>query len=205
MDFVDQESRLVMEPFPRRVTTRLMSTLGFVSDAIQAGNLGQILEGIEQGVSANFCDALQAMKPSGDQSRLEISISWARSRGPVPASVPQAVSFPQESFLFIAEAGRQLRFRAFARAEEYRGRLLATEFVQRPFNPDPVGRIVIAAEVAGQPGKIKVDLEAADFRRACDALPDRKQVAVTGIIRNEVKAREYELAEPRDFKVIQDS
>ena len=156
-------------------------------------------------MSANFCDALQAMKPSGDQSRLEISVSWARSRGPVPADVPQAVSFPQESFLFIAEAGRQLRFRAFARAEEYRGRLLATEFVQRPFNPDPVGRIIIAAEVAGQPGKIKVDLEAADFRRACDALPDRKQVAVTGIIRNEVKAREYELTEPRDFKVIQDS
>ena len=205
MDFVDQESRLGMEPFPRRVTTRLMSTLGFVSDAIQAGNLGQILEGIDQGVSANFCDALQAMKPSGDQSRLEISVSWARSRGPVPASVPQAVSFPQESFLFIAEAGRQLRFRAFAQPEEYRGRLLATEFVQRPFNPDPVGRIIIAAEVAGQPGKIKVDLEAADFRRACDALPDRKQVAVTGIIRNEVKAREYELTEPRDFKVIQDS
>ena len=27
MDFVDQESRLGMEPFPRRVTTRLMSTL----------------------------------------------------------------------------------------------------------------------------------------------------------------------------------
>ncbi|MGD0043458.1 MAG: hypothetical protein ABSE84_24140, partial [Isosphaeraceae bacterium] len=123
----------------------------------------------------------------------------------VPASVPQAVSFPQESFLFIAEAGRQLRFRAFAQPEEYRGRLLATEFVQRPFNPDPVGRIIIAAEVAGQPGKIKVDLEAADFRRACDALPDRKQVAVTGIIRNEVRAREYELTEPRDFKVIQDS
>ncbi len=106
MDFGDQESRLGMEPFPRRVTTRLMPTLGFVSDAIQAGNLGQILEGIDQGVSANFCDALQAIKPSGDQSRLEISVIWARSRGPVPASVPQAVSFPQESFLFIAEAGR---------------------------------------------------------------------------------------------------
>ena len=54
MDFVDQESRLGMEPFPRRVTTRLMSTLGFVSDAIQAGNLGQILEGIAPGGEREF-------------------------------------------------------------------------------------------------------------------------------------------------------
>ena len=152
----------------------------------------------------NFCDALQAMKPSGDQSRLEISVSWADLAALFPECAAGCLISPGVVPVHC-RGGQALRFRAFARAEEYRGRLLATEFVQRPFNPDPVGRIIIAAEVAGQPGKIKVDLEAADFRRACDALPDRRQVAVTGIIRNEVKAREYELTEPRDFKVIQDS
>jgi hypothetical protein len=205
MGFVDQTSRLDMEPFPRRVTTRLMSTLGFVADAIQSGNAGKILDGIEQGVSSNFCDALQELKPSGDQSRLDISVSWAPSRGPGPASVPKNVSFPEESFPFIAEAGRHLRLRAFAKREEYRGTLLGTEFVQRPFSTDPVGRIIIAANIAGQPAKLKVDLAQEDFRRACDALPDRKRVAVTGIIRHEVKGREYELFEPRDFRVVEDS
>ena len=29
-------------------------------------------------MSANLCDALRTMTPSGDQSRLEISVSWAR-------------------------------------------------------------------------------------------------------------------------------
>jgi hypothetical protein len=205
MGFLDEESRLDMEPFPRRVTTRLMSSLGFVSDAIQAGTPGQILEGIEKGVSANFCDALQAMKPSGNESRLDISVSWSATRGPVPDTVPQTVSFPQESFLVIEEAGRQLRLRAFARREEYRGSLLATEYVKRPFNSDLVGRVIIASEVAGQSARIKVDLEPEDFKRACDALPDRKQVAVTGVIRHEVKVREYELTEARGFRVVEDS
>lgn len=205
MDFVDEDLRLSQEPYSRRVTSRLMSTLGFVSDAIRTGNPGQILDGIERGVSANLCDALRVMRPSGDQSRLEISVSWARTRHHVPERVPQSVSFPQESFSFIEEAARGLRRRAFAKPEEYKGELLRTEFVHRPFTPDLVGRIIIASVVAGRPAKVKVDLAAEEFRQACDALPDRKRVAVTGIIRNEVKVREYELTEPRNFRVIEDS
>jgi hypothetical protein len=205
MDFVDQGFRLGLEPFPRRVTTRLMSTLAFVSDAIQTGNPGQILEGIDQGVSANFCDALKAMKPSGDQSRLEISVTWAATRGHVPETVPKSVSFPQDTFSFIEEAGRELRIRAFAKPERYRGRLITTELINRPFTREPVGRIVMATEVAGQPAKVKVDLAPEDFRRACDALRDGipKPVAVTGIIRNDVKTRLYELTEASDFEVIE--
>jgi hypothetical protein len=205
MDFVDEQSRLGMEPFSRRVTTRLMTSLGFVSESIAAGTPGQILDGIDRGVSANFCDALQAMRPSGDQSRLDISVTWSATRGPAPKSVPQTVSFPQDSFQYIVEAGRQFRLRAFARAEVYQGLLLATEFVQRPFNPDPVGRIIVASDVAGEAAKIKVDLSPEDFRQACDALPDRKRVSVAGIIRHEVKAREYELFDAHDFRVLEGS
>ena len=204
MDFVDEKARLEMEPFSRRVTTRLMSSLGFLARAIQTGTPDQILAGVEEGVSANFCDAIETMRPSGDQSQLDVSVSWSATRGPAHESVPQIVSFPQDSFQLIEEAGRQLRMRALARPEKYRGRLMATEYVHRPFNRERVGRIVIASKVAGQPARIKVDLEAQDFRRACDALPDQRQVAVTGIIRHEVKAREYELSEASDFKVLDD-
>jgi hypothetical protein len=75
--------------------------------------------------------------------------------------------------------------------------------IHRPFIREPVGRIIIATEVAGQPAKVKVDLAPKDFRRACDALRDGKLVAVSGIIRNEVKARVYELTDPSDFEVIE--
>jgi hypothetical protein len=198
-----QSELTFMEPFSRKVSTGLMSTLGFVSDAIQTGTPSRILEGIELGVSVNLCDSLEAMKPSGDHSRLEISVTWAQTRGRIPEGVPASVSFPQESFSFVEEASRELRIRAFAKPERYRGRLITTELIQRPFIREPVGRIIMATEVAGQPAKVKVDLAPTDFRRACDALRDGKHVAVTGIIRNEVKARVYELTEPRDFDVIQ--
>jgi hypothetical protein len=202
MKFAEEEERLRTEPYARRVTTRLMSTLGFVSEAIQTGKPGRILQGVEQGVSANFCEALKEMKPSGDQSRLDISVSWARTRGHVPENLPQTVSFPQESFSFIEEAGRELRIRAFAKPAQYQGKLITTEWVRRPFTPEEVGRIIIATEVGGQSAKVKVDLTPADFRRACDALPTGKRVTVTGVIRNEVKTREYELSEVRDFQVL---
>jgi hypothetical protein len=145
------------------------------------------------------------MKPSGDQSRLEISVNWAATRGRVPESVPKSVTFPQETFSFIEEAGRELRIRAFVKPERYKGRLITTELIHRPFIREPVGRIIITTEVAGQPAKVKVDLAPDDFRRACDALRDGKPklVAVTGIIRNEVKARLYELTEASDFEVIE--
>jgi hypothetical protein len=191
------------QPYPRRVMIHLMSALGLVSEAIQTGKPRKILAGVEQGISANLCEALKSMRPTGDQSRLDISVSWARIRGHVPETVPDSVSFPQESFSFIEEAGRQLRVRALARPARYLGSLVTTEWVHRPFTRDRVGRIVIATEVAGETAKVKVDLRPKDFGRACRALPRGNRVAVTGIIRTEVKSRVYELSQPQDFEVIE--
>ena len=205
MESDDPSVRAMMEPYPRRVTVNLMSTLGFVSDSIKEGEPGRILDGVDRGVSANLCEALGEMKPPGDQSHLDISVSWARNRGNVPIHVPQSVSFPQESFPVIEEAARELRVRAFAHLTTYRGRLVGTELVNRPFVPEPVGRVVMVTEVAGETAKLKIDLTPDDFDLACRALPRGKLVRVTGVIRNDVKTRVYELSEPRDFKVIDDT
>ena len=48
-----------IEPFARRVTTRLMESLGLVSHAIRSGETGLILDSVDRGVSANLCEALQ--------------------------------------------------------------------------------------------------------------------------------------------------
>jgi hypothetical protein len=46
-----------------------------------------------------------------------------------------------------------------------------------------------------------VDLDLDGFQRACAALPERSRVSVTGIIRHDVKMREYELSDPSDFRI----
>ncbi len=190
------------EPFARQVTTRLMSSLGLVSDAIRSNAPGRILEGVPRGISANLCEALVTMKPPGDESRLDIQVTWARSRPNLPPSVPQAVSFPQEDFAIIDEAGRQLRTRAYPKRERYEGPVLSVQKALRSLFGNVAGRMVLATEVGGAPGRVKVDLGQDDFIRACDALRNGHRVAVTGIIRHDVKAREYVLSEPGDFQVL---
>ena len=74
----------MLEPFARRVTTRLMGSLKIVDDAVRNTRLDPILGGVEDGVSANLCDAMVAMRPEGDQSRLDITMSWSRSRARDP-------------------------------------------------------------------------------------------------------------------------
>jgi hypothetical protein len=180
-----------------------MSSLGLVSEAIRNSAPGRILEAVPQGVSANLCEAVVAMKPPGDESRLDIQVTWARSR-PNPPGVPQSVSFPKEDFAVIEEVGRQLRTRAYAKREQYQGPVLSVQKALRSFYGNIAGRMVLATEVGGSSGRVKVDLEQGDFIRACDALRDGHRVAVTGIIRNDVKAREFILSEPSDFEVLGD-
>src|ERR1700733_2744846 len=55
----------IEEPFARRVTTRLMGSLEIVDDAVRTARLDPILGGIENGVSANLCEAMIVMRPEG--------------------------------------------------------------------------------------------------------------------------------------------
>ena len=85
-----------------------------------------------------------AMKPPGDESRLVIQVTWARSRPNLPPGVPQTVSFPQEDFPTIEEAGRQLRKRAYAKRERYEGPALRVERAIRSYLEDVAGRLVLS-------------------------------------------------------------
>jgi hypothetical protein len=198
-DFLVEE-----QPFPRQVTTRLMSSLGMVSSAIESGEAKRLLDAVPQGVSANLCEALATMKPPGDESQLDIGVTWSRSRPQLPLDVPKLVSFPQEHFSFIEEVGRQLRTRATARRERYLGRIQSVKKAIHPmFLAQIAGWIIISTKVGGSSARIKLDLTADEFGAACDALRDDKQVAVTGIIRQDVKSREYLLTEPTGFEVLE--
>ena len=98
-----------------------MSSLGLMSNAIESGETGRILDAVEGGVSANLCEALTTMKPPGDQDSLEIGVSWARVRPPRAVDVPARVTFVEENFAVIQEAGRKLRTRARPERQQFKG------------------------------------------------------------------------------------
>jgi hypothetical protein len=144
------------------------------------------------------------MRPPGDESSLGVQVTWSIARPHLPADVPRSVTFPQEHFAVIEEVGRQLRTRATARPERYRGRVLTVKKALRPLMPEIAGSMVLAAEVAGAPARVRVDLRAAEFAAACDALRDDRMVEVKGTIRNDVKTREFVLNDPSEFHVDSD-
>ena len=178
-----------------------MSSLGLVSAAIQSGNPGKILEAVNEGVSANLCEALVKMKPSGDQSHLDIQVSWARTRRLHSPDIPESVSFPQETFDFINEAGRQLHARVLAKRETYRGKIIRLEAGLPPLLEEVAGKITLSVNVEGRLSKLKVDLGRDDYNKACDAHRNEKDVSITGIILHDVKTREFLLSDASDFNV----
>jgi hypothetical protein len=202
LNFGEPDLKGAQEPFARRVTTRLMTALGRVSDAIGEGSPHRALDEVTQGVSANLCDALVMMKPPGDQSTLDIRVSWSRNRPHVPAAVPQAVSFPEETFTLIEEVGRQLRQRALAHRERFVGKLVGVQKALRPLFEEIAGKMILSTEVGEAPARVRVDLDQDGYKRACDALRDDRRVAVSGIIRQDTKTREYLLFEPSDFEIL---
>jgi hypothetical protein len=179
-----------------------MTILGFVGAAIRLAKLDPILVGVEEGVSANLCDAVVTMRPPGDQSYLDIRMSWSRSRPRLPEGVPDVVTIAQADFDIIEEASRHLRERARPRRERFEGKVFSLQSEVPSLFDDVGGKIVMRTEIGGQPARIKVILNREDYRRACDAHRDEERVAVTGLIHHDVKIRVYELSDPGDFKVL---
>ncbi len=200
--FEDGEFPDATEPFARRVTTRLMHSLGIVDQTLKTTRLDPIFNGVEDGVSANLCEALAAMKPRGDRSRVDIRMSWSRSRPRLPQGLPQLVSFSQGDFPTLEEAGRKLRERATPRRDRFVGKVFSLQSEIASLIDDHAGRVVVRTEVGGRPARVKLVLNRDDYRLACDAHRDDRRVAVTGIIHHDVKIRIYELSEPSDFQVL---
>jgi hypothetical protein len=192
------------QPFARQVTTRAMSSLALISSAIQAGKPEQLLEAVPQGVSANLCDALVMMKPPGDESCLDIQVTWARNRSHLPAEVPMSVSFPQDQFPVIEAVGRQLVTRATSKPERFIGKILSAKRAIKPLIPEVAGWMVMSTEVNGNQARVKVDLKSGEFALACEALRDERYAEVRGIIRYEAMARDYVLTDPSKFRVLSD-
>ena len=138
------------------------------------------------------------MKPAGEQSQLRIRMSWSPARSQLPASLPQTVSFSQGVFGLFDEIGRSLRERSFSKLDRIEGyivQLRAESTLLEGFE----GTVVVKADVARTPTRVRVAVNKADYLRACDAHRDGKRVAIVGTLRRDAKT--YELRQARELQV----
>ena len=196
---MDEEAWIATEPFARQSTLRLMTALGHIRGAIDSGDYGQILEGVDAGVSANLCEAVASIQPAGDQSSLRIRMTWSSSRPRLPKAVESEVGFSQAAFAIIQESGRKLREEVFSTKKRIEGHVISLK-AESSLIDGFEGSVTLRAEVAGAPTRVQVVLDSDDYKKACDAHRDGQAVAVTGLLQREAKL--YHLLHPQDFSVV---
>jgi hypothetical protein len=100
------------DPFARRVTRLLMRSLDRIARAIDADKADTLVADSpdEPALSANLCEALLAMQPTSERSRLTVRASWARSLPrPQPSQVPGSVQLRSDYFPVISKVATDLR------------------------------------------------------------------------------------------------
>jgi len=197
----NQEVELANEPYSRRVTVLLMTALNVIGHGIQTGNPQSVLAGVRQGVSANLCDALTRMKPSGDQSSLQVEMNWSPARARLPRTVPSKVRLAQGAFDIIEEIGRQLHERFIAANRHIEGHVVALQAETNLFEGFE-GRVTLRCPLDDQLIRIRLILNRDDYAKACDAHRDGRRVAVTGILHRDGAMKMVELLQPRNFAIL---
>ena len=161
-------------PFERRLTLRVVEALKAVrsateSDATGDGNL--LAEAVENGVSANLCEAL--VRLIGPFPALDVSVAWARTR-PM-ASARTAVQFRSRDAAVLKDVARSLRGR------ERRPEVRLIGFVARlKREGTEEGTVFLRASVDRQTASVAAFLERPDYERAIQAHRDRVRVALEG-------------------------
>ena len=184
-------------PIERRMTRRLVEALGAARQATERASSGvgdAFGEKVQNGVSANLCDALvQIIEPF---PTLDVGVSWALTR---PMKTPSPVCrFGQADAAVLREAADSLRERAPKPDVCLYG---FVRILERGEN-DIDGTIRLRTEIDGEQRSVVVVLEQADYELAVQAHSDRVPVVLKGDL--ERAGQRWRLLNPYMAGVLRD-
>lgn len=185
-------------PIERRLTLRLMEALVAARDAVErtaAGEKGAFPEALENGVSANMCEALARI--INRFPWLDVNVLWARTR-PLKAPWP-VVRFGRADAFLLSEAARSLKEyapRPDARLIGY-ARLLTRAEAEKD------GTIRLATKsIDRKLRSVTASLERQDYEQVVQAHKDRVPVVLTGDL--DRMGQRWRLLNPRLDEVLRD-
>jgi hypothetical protein len=172
------------EPFARQTTALLMRSLHQVVEALDHDQPDKLIQPPPGWavISSNFCEALVAMQPEGEQSSLRVTATWARTLPPSPqAHLPAAVELPPAYFPVLAQVAQQLRPSHAPQRDLFVGMIDTLNG-----NPGEDGRmqgeviVLVLREEALL--RARVDLGPEDYSKACDVHKVGGFVILEGIL-----------------------
>ena len=185
-------------PFPRRATSQLARALGQAMTAVEKAVVEDSLEpfgqGVQDGVSANLCDAVAELTSNG--RGIEIGLSWADVR---PAGIPDChFRFTENSAGVLTEAAMFLRHR-----EPSMDELVMAQVVRLERQPDEFdGNAVILTSLDGRFVHLKVTFEQSVYDMVIQAFQERSLISMTGDIYPEGNG--YTLQRPHNLTFVED-
>lgn len=187
-------------PFGRRTTSYLIEATGYLASTIRSGEPSRVLEDDPEAplVSANLCEALVEMMPADESADLRLATTWSPLI-PAPARARSEVRLERAMFESIERIAQQLRPAQGRVAAHFVGTV-----VELSGSPSPSGQlegdVVLQVQVDDQLLKVRVNLDADDYRRAVEAHLHQRFVSVRGVLHRGRRA--HHLAEARDFAVL---
>ncbi|GAB4198759.1 MAG: hypothetical protein OHK0022_18440 [Roseiflexaceae bacterium] len=185
------------DPFERRVTRTLMlavrAVLRAASRAVATGELAPFVEVVQQGVSANLCDALVGMHEGTDAQNIRLRTSWAPSRA-VTDDLPVQLIVSSDAIPVIKEASRYLRETTPRDDFELQGFVVKLE---REENAQS-GRITVSGVIDQVFKNVQLQLDAHHYRLAVKAHDQRAMMRCEGELVRE--GRSFELRNPRNIE-----
>ena len=189
------EDDIADEPIERQVTRRLAEALAATRNATERtvrGDGDVFFDAIEDGASANFCEALAAL--IAPFPTLDIMLTWARTR-PMPVA-RDVVRFVNDDEPILREAARLFR----SRAPQPDVRLFG--FVQslKRDESETDGAITMRTDIDRKTQSVTAVLDQSDYERAINAHMTKSAVIAEGDL--ERVGQRWSLLSPRITAVI---
>jgi hypothetical protein len=187
------------EPFERKTALMLadamVATGAAARRSAETGNAEPFWDAVQQGVSANLCEALVGLNESGGNSGVETSFTWAMSRQ-VPESTPKRILLSADVVSYCSEAAKILRATSAIDDVEVQGEVTSLE---RTYEASD-GTITVSGVVDGKPRRILLWLSHSDYELASRANAEKRTIYCVGKLEKE--GATWVLRNPRDFSIL---
>lgn len=171
------------EPFARRVTSLLMTTLRELSKGAERRDVEE-LTNVQQytGLSANLCESLLMLKPPGERDYLIVSAAWSRAFLPPTQQLRCDVKLRQEAFAVAEVLAARLRSLPQPRLDRFFGFVDELRGSPGPTEPRPSGEVRLTLISPEEEIHAKADLDVASYAEAIAAHASSQPVSFKGIL-----------------------
>lgn len=189
-------------PFQRRIMRRIQKALYQVEHFGDHTNIDEFIKtAFEDGLNANMCDAILALKTADEPVTIESCFKLSKLTRNCD-DIPERIVLSNNSFHIIEAISKA--YRGIRKTEEVtiEGKIKSLTVDNISDSEKVNGYVTIQFEYEGKKRNVKTYLEGDDYKAACDAHKEQNTITVRGILDKTSKSWYLDL--PKNFRIIRE-